>query len=101
MTYKKLQKEFEKKVANLQKECKHARLSPWMEKWWAIGHSTGNYVKVCKTCNLEILWKGTESYCPNCKETFNAHYIECTKCKVELERRFVEKNRVTGEKKIL
>ena len=49
-TYNQLRKEFDKKVKELQAKCPHNR-THWAEEWWAIGHSTGNRVKVCKRCN--------------------------------------------------
>ena len=50
-TYKQLEKEFERKVKELQdKICPHKK-TKWMEQWWAIGHSTGYSVKVCLRCN--------------------------------------------------
>jgi len=51
--YEKLKKEFEDKVIVLQSKCKHKK-STWCEEWWAIGHSTGNSVKVCDECNKKI-----------------------------------------------
>ena len=48
--YEQLEKEFKKKVEELKKNCKHKKLSPWSEEWWAIGHSTGFEIKVCKIC---------------------------------------------------
>ena len=53
-TYKQLQKEFDEKVAKLQRACKHKKVSKWMEEWWAIAHPTGFIVKQCLICNKEI-----------------------------------------------
>ncbi len=50
MTYKQLEKEFKRKVAELKKNCKHKNLSPWSIEWWAMAHETGFEVKVCERC---------------------------------------------------
>jgi len=49
-TYEQLEREFDKKVKELQAKCPHKRFE-WMNEWWAIGHSTGSRVKICKRCN--------------------------------------------------
>jgi len=49
-SYKELKKEFEEKVKELQRRCKH-RKSIWVEEWWAFAHSTGCQVRVCNFCN--------------------------------------------------
>jgi len=54
VTYNQLKKEFNKKVESLQSSCKHKNLTPWLEEWWAPGHSTGNVVKICRKCNKVI-----------------------------------------------
>lgn len=28
--------------------------SDWMDEWWAIAHSTGYQVKMCKRCNMHL-----------------------------------------------
>ena len=61
--YEQLEKEFKKKVDELKKNCKHKKLSPWSEEWWAIGHSTGFEIKVCKICR-EVIKRRTA--CMNC-----------------------------------
>ena len=48
--YEQLQKEFNKKVAELKKDCKHKKLSPWSEEWWALAHPTGFEVRACRIC---------------------------------------------------
>ena len=50
----KLQEDFDRKVVDLQKNCKHEKLSEWREYYWAIGHSTGNFVKTCLRCGKII-----------------------------------------------
>ena len=50
----KLEKEFELKKEELQRNCKHLELSDWTEEWWAIAHPTGYYVKYCKRCGKTI-----------------------------------------------
>ena len=52
-TYKELEKEFDRKVKQLQSECKHEKTNV-MEHWWAIGHSSGYNVEVCEICNKTI-----------------------------------------------
>ena len=61
--YEQLEKEFKKKVEELKKNCKHKKLSPWSEEWWAIGHPTGFEVRACKTCG-EIIKRRIA--CMNC-----------------------------------
>jgi len=58
-TYKQLEKEFNEKVKKLQDSCPHKR-KKWMEKWWAIGHSSGYQVNVCLRCNKIVKEKPTE-----------------------------------------
>lgn len=41
-------------IETLQKNCKHKKLSDWIEEYWAIAHSTGNIVKVCEFCGKII-----------------------------------------------
>ena len=63
ITYNDLQKEFERKVKDLQANCSHKRLTPWLEEWWSIGHSTGNVIRRCKYCNKVVEKEGlTENY---------------------------------------
>jgi len=40
-----------KEIEDLQEECKHEKISDWMDEWWAPGHSTFRQVKVCEECN--------------------------------------------------
>ena len=70
--YDKLEKEFDKKVAELKKSCKHKKLSLWSEEWWAMGHPTGFEVKACKRCR-EIVKKRIA--CMNCGKV-TEDYIE-------------------------
>lgn len=55
-TYETLEKEFGRKIKELQRRCKHKKIK-WMDEWWAIGHSTGRKVKVCLICNKRLKWK--------------------------------------------
>lgn len=41
-------------IEELQKNCKHKKLSAWIEEYWAIAHSTGNIVRVCEFCGKII-----------------------------------------------
>lgn len=54
VTYKQLKDEFDKRVTELRKDCKHPKISDWMRFEWAIGHDTGIQVKVCKICEKII-----------------------------------------------
>lgn len=54
MTYEELEKEFEKKVEKLKRNCNHKNISGWSEEWWAMGHPTGFQIKVCKDCRTEM-----------------------------------------------
>lgn len=49
-TYKQLEREFKRKVKELQKKCKHKR-TRWAKEWWALGHPTFHTVRYCLTCN--------------------------------------------------
>ena len=53
-TYEELEKEFQEKVNQLRAKCKHPKISDWTEEWWAIGHPTGYFVKVCLICRKEV-----------------------------------------------
>lgn len=55
--YKKLEREFEKKVETLQRECPHKK-TKWFVYWWAFAHSNGE-VKVCLRCNKYVERRGT------------------------------------------
>ena len=59
-TYKELEEEFNKKVKNLQKKCKHQIVSGWIDEWWAPGHFTGNQIRRCEFCNKVIEKKRLE-----------------------------------------
>lgn len=104
-TYKQLEREFNKKVAELKKNCKHKNLTPWSDEWWAIGHETGFQVRACKRCREIIKRKvpcegcgeviedyingdgqrraGSIYMCKDCDKKANdkMKYIECQKCK--------------------
>ena len=53
-TFEQLKEEFERKVQELRKKCKHQKLSKWMDFWWAPGHPTGYQVKICKICGMIV-----------------------------------------------
>lgn len=44
----------ETEVKKLQDGCAHARLSDWMDVYWAIGHPTGYQVQVCVRCGKKL-----------------------------------------------
>ena len=52
-TYKELEEEFDKKVAELQKECKHEKTTI-MDHMWRIGAYSDYRVEICDICNKEI-----------------------------------------------
>jgi len=56
ITCESLTKEYNEKLAKLQKECKHPKnkLSKWTEHFWVIGHSTGMEIRVCGLCGSII-----------------------------------------------
>lgn len=43
----------QKEIEALQSKCKHKK-STWAEEYWAIGHGTGNRVKVCDNCGKAL-----------------------------------------------
>ena len=43
--YNRLEREFDRKVAILQRRCPHTK-TQWLEHWWAFGHSSGYRVLV-------------------------------------------------------
>lgn len=53
-SYKELQEDFNRKVEELKKNCKHPKLSEWMDEWWAMAHSTGFEVQICEVCNTVL-----------------------------------------------
>ncbi len=50
----KLYKEYQKELAQLQATCPHAKLTDWIEEWWAPGHPTGRKVQMCANCDKVI-----------------------------------------------
>lgn len=53
-SYDELYEEFQRKVEELQGKCPHIE-TIWCEEWWAIGHSTGYAVLICKKCNKHLM----------------------------------------------
>lgn len=96
-TYKKLQKEFYKKVKELKKRCPHKKLSDWCEEWWAMGHSTGFQVKSCNVCykivkrrtTCQKCGKLTEDYINGDGKSFDRPFGEyfCKKCDKEFRKK--------------
>lgn len=56
-TYKMLVAEFERKIKELQKNCPHKKTEKATE-CWAIGHTTGRELEICKRCNKTVSVKG-------------------------------------------
>ena len=61
--YEKLNDEYEKKLSNLQKSCKHESKSEWIDWYWGLGHGPMYQVKICNNCNKTLLYKYTCSVC--------------------------------------
>ena len=57
-TYDDLEKDFLKKVKQLQDNCKHKKTT-WCEHWWAPGHSSNYNVEICNVCNKRVAEKPT------------------------------------------
>ena len=49
--FKDLIKKHEKEIKQLQKNCKHKKITDWLSEYWAPGHLTMRQVKICKECN--------------------------------------------------
>lgn len=79
-TYNQLEKKFDEQVNELQNKCNHKQLYPWAEKQWALGHGTGISVRVCRTCNKEVMTFYRANICDKCGEEFNWFYQKCFKC---------------------
>jgi len=60
-TYKELEREFERKIKELQNHCDHKELSKWTPISWAPGHYTGHEVIICRRCGL-IINERTQCY---------------------------------------
>jgi rubrerythrin len=52
----KMTKRHQKEIDDLQANCKHKKISGWMEYQWAIGHF-GYPVKVCEFCGKIVATK--------------------------------------------
>lgn len=100
-TYEQLKSEFQRKVKKLQEKCEHPEISDWMQIHWAIGHSTGNSARFCEICDRMTHWKGIETVCPKCGRIEKSYWIECPDCGIEMYRREVEINKLTGDKEII
>lgn len=47
---KQMRKRHETEKESLQENCPHAKLSKWVDEYWAPAHGTGFQVKVCNDC---------------------------------------------------
>ena len=45
-----LRKKHQKEIENLQKKCKHKKVTDWLDEYWAPGHSSFRQVKICNEC---------------------------------------------------
>jgi hypothetical protein len=45
-----LRKKHQKEIDNLQKRCKHKKVTDWLDEYWAPGHSSFRQVKICEEC---------------------------------------------------
>lgn len=50
MTAKELRQKFETDLNQLQDNCKHEKISDWMDYEWAPGHSSPIKVRTCAIC---------------------------------------------------
>ena len=81
--YNNLKEEFDKKVEELRKNCKHEKLSEWMEEWWAVAHPTGYMVKTCRICNQVIERK---TACFSCGEEIDSPENKTNRKHIWIER---------------
>lgn len=49
-----LRESLENTIEKIRETCTHPKLSVWMEKWWAIAHTTGYAVRLCERCGEEM-----------------------------------------------
>lgn len=80
-SYNKLQKEFDEKVDELQKVCKHKKLTPWMEIMWVPGHSSDSSCRRCISCNKQTHLKYLARLCRECSNLQHWQLVTCSKCK--------------------
>ena len=45
-----LRKKHKKEIEDLQKRCKHKKVTDWLDEYWAPGHSSFRQVKICSEC---------------------------------------------------
>lgn len=70
-----LQAKYQRDLEMLQELCPHPAelISPWLDEYWAVAHSTGHQVKVCRYCGDEI---DRKVHCQACqKELTNYQWI--------------------------
>jgi hypothetical protein len=53
-----MRKRHKQEIETLQQNCKHKKLSGWLNEYWAIAHATGNMIKVCEFCGKIVKRKG-------------------------------------------
>jgi hypothetical protein len=46
--------QFNEELVKMQNSCSHAKLSEWIDEYWAPAHSTGYEVQHCNRCDKEI-----------------------------------------------
>ncbi len=80
LTYYQLEKEFDRKVKELQDRCPHKRITKWMEGWWAPGHGTGTSTRLCKRCNAQVYSSYTCKFCDKCKKQNPWYVTACGEC---------------------
>ena len=81
-TYKQLRTEFDKKVKKLQASCPHKKVSKEMTVCWSPGHSTDTKVKICLTCNKEVMRRYLAHLCLKCGDSSSIYIID-DKCLVK------------------
>ena len=82
-TYKQLNDEFNKKVEELQENCEHKELTPWMESQWAIGHSSTTHIRKCVVCNKTIAKDYIVKRCKVCQKSHPIYINLCDSCNSE------------------
>lgn len=75
-TAKQLRDKFNSDLLKLQNACKHKKISDWMDYYWAPGHTTGQWVKVCEICEKVVETKNVvDVKITTTQDTTNFKYI--------------------------
>lgn len=71
-SYEMMVERHRQEITKLLDGCPHDEISDWKEYFWALGHSTGTFVKVCQFCQDEVAVK-----CCGCDEESNTSCNVC------------------------